>query len=106
MSVAIEPGARRVGQGVFQESFELLMAGIEHKIVDYWRRFGTEVVELGAVGWTPEGRHLCEALGLQRRGVDCQNNPIFTALVKDAVQSQGRLGGLIFRLKERYSKAR
>jgi len=106
MSVAIEPGARRVGQGIYQEGFERLMAGLEDKLMDYWRRFGTRVQEIGAVGWTPEGRQLCESLGLARSGRDPQGNPAYCLQVDGATNRHGRLGGLVFRLKNRYSTSR
>src|SRR5205807_1800 len=64
MSIVIEPGARRMNQGIYQEAFELLLSAVEAKILDYYRLFGTKVIEIGAVGWTVEGRQLCEALGL------------------------------------------
>ena len=103
MSIAIEPSARRVGQGIFQEGFERLMAGLEEKILDYWRRFGTRVREIGATGWTPEGRRICEALGLIHRGSDRQGNPIFSLVVDEAESGKGRLGGLIRRLRDGYT---
>lgn len=103
MSVAIEPGARRISQGIYQEGFERLMSGLEEKAIDYWHRFGTRVQEVGAVGWTPEGRHICEALGLIQQGVDRQGYPTYSISVSDIVQRRCRLGGLLYRLKERYS---
>jgi pimeloyl-ACP methyl ester carboxylesterase len=102
MSIVIEPRARRIDQGIFQEVFELLVSGVEDKILAYWRRFGTRVVKVAATGWTPEGRHICEALGLVECAVDRQGNPIYALTVDDAVPSRGRFGKLISRIKARY----
>ncbi len=102
MSVAVEPGARRVGQGIYQEGFELLLSGVEEKLIEYWRGYGTRVREIGAVGWTPEGRRICEGLGLAARGIDRQANPTYSLAVDEAVKRPGRLGGLVYRLRERY----
>ena len=102
MSIVIEPGARRMNQGIYQEAFELLLSAVEAKILDYYRLFGTKVIEIGAVGWTVEGRQLCEALGLQQYGTDKAGNPTYSLQVTNAVSHRGKLRGLLYRLKKSY----
>jgi hypothetical protein len=102
MSIAIEPGARRLSQGIYQEGFELLFAALERKITEYWINSGTRVVELGAVGWTADGRRMCDMLGLRRRTVDRQGNPTYSLRVDEASRRNKHLGGVLNRLKTRY----
>jgi hypothetical protein len=101
-SIAIEPAARRINQGIFQEASERLIRAAEYKLLRYWQEFGARVVEIVAIGWTAEGRQICETLGLKRRSIDQFGNPVYSLAVDDAVCRRGYLGGLIFRLKERY----
>lgn len=102
MSIATEPGARHPGQGIYQDAFERLLAGVENKVIDYWHRFGSRVVEIGAVGWTPQGRSLCEALKLPIRGKDKHGNPTYCMTVSNAERRRGKFAGLVYRLKQTY----
>ncbi|HYX23696.1 MAG TPA: hypothetical protein VFC23_06040, partial [Thermoanaerobaculia bacterium] len=104
MSIAIEPAARVASEGLFQRSLERLLWAMERKLIDYWRRFGTRIVEVAAVGWTPEGRRLCELLGLREVAKDRHQNPVFRMQVPTGTDSRGRLGHLVERLCQEYEK--
>jgi hypothetical protein len=105
MSIAIDPGARKTGQGIYQEGFERLLAGVEANLVNYWQRFGSRVAEIGAVGWTAEGCQICESLALRKLGTDRQGNPTYALPVVEATRRPGRLGGFLARLNQRYQQA-
>ena len=77
MSIAIIPAARNVSQGLLHLAFERLMNGFIHKLIDYYRNFNIKVSQFLAVGWTKEGRKLCEILGMTMVGKDEFNNPIY-----------------------------
>jgi hypothetical protein len=104
-SIAIEPGARRISQGVFQEAAEYLIRSVEQRLLNYWRDFGARVVEVVAVGWTAEGREMCDTLGLKQRAFDRYGNPVYSLTVDEATYRRGHLGGLIFRLRKQYGGA-
>ena len=82
-----------------------LLDALEGKVAEYWRRFSTRVLEVGAVGWTPEGRQMCEALGLIRRGVDQNEFPVYSLAVNDSKVLKGKLAGLPYRLKMIYQSS-
>jgi hypothetical protein len=106
MSIAIEPSARVASEGVYQRNFERLLWALEHKLINYWHRFGTRVVAVAAVGWTPEGRRLCELLGLSRVAQDHHGNPVFRMELSDGSSSGSRLKNVRERLSRVYAKGR
>jgi len=106
MSIAIEPGARVAADGVFQRTWEMLLWATERKLVDAWRKYGTRVAEVCAVGWTVEGQRICELLGLAHRGADKRGNPIYWATVLGKADPRGRPDSMIKRLRQEYERGR
>jgi pimeloyl-ACP methyl ester carboxylesterase len=104
MCVAIEASARRVGQGVFHEALGLLVNALEDKLLRYYRQFGFRVRTVGAVGWTPEGKKLCELLGMQRTGHEYDGHPTYTVDVTKSTSTKHGLGNLMARLSQAYQQ--
>lgn len=77
MSVAISPGVRRAGDDFFSAPFEKLLYAFVRKLENAITQRNVRIREIVAVAWTPEGRRLCEMLGLEKIGVDPDNHPIF-----------------------------
>lgn len=104
MGLSIEPGARRIAQGIYQEAFERLIASFQGNLRRYYRRFGTQVVAIGSSAWTIEGQRLCESLGLAPRFPDRDGHMSYSMEVNQAMRKPGRLGDLVFKLKQEYQK--
>jgi hypothetical protein len=62
MSIAIHPSSRRLGEGVDQSGLHRLVFGLTHRLEMLARERRILVKRLGAVGWTDEGRRMCELL--------------------------------------------
>lgn len=77
MSVAIDPQARRLSQGVEQAGLHRLMFGLTHFLEELAKDKAVFVRRLGAVGWTPEGQRLCEALGMRAHRSDRFKHPTY-----------------------------
>lgn len=77
MSVAIDPALRRANQGLFQEPFERLASGFVGKLYYYAVNHQIRVTELVSVGWTDQGKKLCEAFGMEQKGYDINDHPIY-----------------------------
>lgn len=77
MSIAIDPRARRIGQGVEQSGLHRLMFGLTHFLEDLAKDRAVFVRRLGAVGWTSEGQRLCEALGMRPHRNDRFEHPTY-----------------------------
>jgi hypothetical protein len=77
MSIVIEPDARRIADGVYQRAFERLLYAVISQLVDFRRNYGVTVAEIAAVAWTPEGKVLCEWLGMELVGRDKKGRPIY-----------------------------
>lgn len=86
MSIAVAAGARRGGDGLFQEGLEKLLHGFTSKLIWHARNNRVRVTELLAVGWTPEGVRLCRMLGMADCGRDPSGYPIFSLRLGEAGQ--------------------
>jgi hypothetical protein len=86
MSIAIEQGARRIGDGIYQRAFERLLFAATNQLVQFRRDYGVVVTEIAAVAWTIEGERLCEFLGMKPVGnSDPDGRPIYQIVLNDAV---------------------
>ena len=106
MSIAIDPGARVAADGVYQRTWEMLLWATERKLVDAWRKYGTRIVEVCAVGWTGEGQRISELLGLVKNRVDRRGHPIYSARLLGPADPGGRPGSMITRLRHEYERGR
>jgi hypothetical protein len=104
MSIAIHPGSRRLAQGLDQSAFHRLLYGLTHRLEELARDRGLFVRRFGAVGWTDEGRRLCEVLGMREHGKDKFNNPTYVLDLTD--NNQPRLHSSIRDLRHTYSSLR
>lgn len=77
MSIAIDPKARRIDQGLEQSGLHRLMFGFTHFLEELARSRAVFVRRMGAVGWTPEGQRLCEALGMRHYKKDRFAHPTY-----------------------------
>jgi len=77
MSIAIDPQARNVNEGLLNMAFERLMNGFINKLIYYYTNSNIKVSQFLAVGWTNEGRRLCKILGMTMIGNDEFGNPIY-----------------------------
>ncbi|HLY62502.1 MAG TPA: hypothetical protein VKV95_17310 [Terriglobia bacterium] len=77
MSVAISRAARNVGEGLYNEALQKLLHGLLDKLIHYANSQGIRLSELVGVGWTPEGRKLCEILGMKKVANDQFGNPVY-----------------------------
>lgn len=77
MSIAIAGKYRRWGDGIFQQAYVQLIAGLLDTLIYYWNHHGVRVTHMMATAWTPEGRRLCGSLGMVEIGRDKFNDPIF-----------------------------
>ena len=77
MSIAIHPDARNASQGLFQEAFEKLLWGFFDKLIWYAIDCRIRVTELLAVGWTDQGKSLCEWFRMKKVAVDPFGNPVY-----------------------------
>jgi hypothetical protein len=64
-SIAIARHARSPCFGTRQPPFEHLLLGLTEKLIRYALGGGSRVTEFIAVGWTVQGRKLCEDLGME-----------------------------------------
>jgi hypothetical protein len=77
MSIAIAPELHRTGQGLFQPAFEQLLNGFVDKLIYYAQTQAVRVSELVSIGWTLQGKKLCQMFGMQEIGKDKFDNPVF-----------------------------
>jgi hypothetical protein len=68
MSIAISEKYRRWGDGIFQQAYFHLQAGLLEKLMHYGRYHGVRVTHLLATTWTEEGRKICESFGMRDVG--------------------------------------
>jgi hypothetical protein len=68
---------RRASQGLFQEPFERLVNGFFGKLYYYAVNHRIIVTELVSVGWTDQGKKLCEAFGMDQTGNDKDGHPVY-----------------------------
>jgi hypothetical protein len=77
MSIATDPEVRHLGSALYQEAFYKLVNGFFGKLIDYAEK-GIIVSEFLAIGWTIEGRTLCERiLGMNIHAHDMFGHPIY-----------------------------
>ncbi len=78
MSIVIDPVARNVRDGAFQGAFEHLMQAAINQLIDLVRECQIRVTKIAAVGWTSEGKRLCELFGMTESAAqDQQGRPIY-----------------------------
>jgi hypothetical protein len=77
MSIALSPEVRQTNQGLFQAHFELLFCGFIRKLRRYATHFNTKVTEFVSVGWTAEGKALCESLGMKQVSMYRSKYPVY-----------------------------
>ena len=96
MSVAISRAARNIGQGLFNEAFQKLINGLLDKLIHYAESQNVRLSEVVGVGWTTEGRKLCEMLGMKEIAKDPFGNPVYWAefTVKNMRSKERILPGL------------
>jgi len=102
MAVAVDPEARSVDQGLLNEPLERMTCGFIRRLEELARERDVTVKEVAAVGWTAEGRRLCELLGMQRQRKDSYGNDVFYIdLTKELNGRRGLCDGFA-RLRELY----
>jgi pimeloyl-ACP methyl ester carboxylesterase len=89
MSIAILPSARLVSQGILHSALEKLTNGFVNKMINYYKTHNIRIKRILAVGWTSEGRKLCQLLGMHRVGTDKFDNPIYFLEFNDLSCSGG-----------------
>jgi ferredoxin len=78
LSIAIDPGHRDIGEGVLCSEAYRLLAGLCAKIEYLAVHRGVRVRQVGAVGWTEEGRRICEnIIGMKKVAHDKYGHPIY-----------------------------
>ncbi|MBI3300930.1 MAG: alpha/beta hydrolase [Deltaproteobacteria bacterium] len=77
MSIVLSPAVRRARLGLFNEAFEKLINGFIDKLIRYEKNENIRVREVVAVGWTLEGRKLCELIGMKQVAQDTFTNPVY-----------------------------
>jgi hypothetical protein len=77
MSIAIAEKHRRWGDGIFQQAYVQLLAGFLDKLTHYGKHHGIRVTHFLATAWTPEGRRICESIGMIEVGKDEFHDSIF-----------------------------
>jgi pimeloyl-ACP methyl ester carboxylesterase len=77
MSIAIMPSARTANEGILYLAFEKLINGFVNKMIYYFINFNIRIRRILAVGWTSEGKRLCQLLNMRHIGNDKFNNPIY-----------------------------
>ena len=77
MSIAIHPDSRRLAEGVDQSALHRLIFGLTHRMEILAREHHILVKRIGAVGWTDEGKRLCELLGMSEHGMDRFLHPAY-----------------------------
>lgn len=82
MSVTIEPGARRMQDGLLQSACERLIYALTQHWENCARLFGCRITEIVAIGWTEEGCGLCNHMGMKQIGTDSLNKPIFSLTLR------------------------
>lgn len=105
MSIAIHPDSRRLGEGVDQFGLHRLIFSLTHRLEMLARERRIFVKRLGAVGWTDEGRRLCELLGMNEHGTDRFKHPAFLLDLSKPLQGK-RPHRLIRDLKRVYAEHR
>lgn len=78
LTIAVNPDARKANEGLIFRALEKLINGFVNKLVHYYLHHNIKVTEFVAVGWTSEGRKLCELLGMKKTGADKYDNPVYT----------------------------
>jgi hypothetical protein len=105
MSIAIAPDARKVNEGLIYLAFEKLMNGYINKLIHYYSTQNIRVTQFLAVGWTTEGRKLCNLLGMTEIGIDkFGNNIYYLDLEKESLLKGGRLLESVKKLIITYNK--
>jgi pimeloyl-ACP methyl ester carboxylesterase len=97
MSIAISKAVRRENDGLFSRPLQKLLNGFVYKLVRYARDHGIVVRRLLAVGWTTQGRKLCEHLGMELTGgTDKHGHPIYELdlLSSDVLKKKHLFAGL------------
>lgn len=89
LSIAILPSARSISQGILHLALEKLLNGFVNKMIDYYVTRNIKIKRILAVGWTSEGRRLCELYGMHCVGKDKYDNPIFYLEFNDPSRSTG-----------------
>jgi hypothetical protein len=105
MSIAIHPDSRRLAQGPNQSAFHRLLFGLTHRLECLARENQIFVNRLGAVGWTDEGKRLCEIIGMNMYRTDPFNHPTYLLDLRQAKENS-RSHRLIKELLEVYLKCR
>lgn len=62
LSIAVDPGARKLGDGIAASPVRRLLLGFCAKLEFLARHYRLRIEEIGAVGWTDEGRRICESI--------------------------------------------
>jgi pimeloyl-ACP methyl ester carboxylesterase len=78
MSVGISAGVRRAGEDLYSVPFEKLLYAFINKLENVIASKNVRIREIVAVGWTAEGKQLCELLGMgDPIGFDQDQHPIY-----------------------------
>jgi hypothetical protein len=96
MSIAISPGARSTQPGLHNPPLDRLLGGFLDKLAYYATHHRISVSEFVAVGWTDEGKRLCQILRMENVGQDRYGHPVFKGSLRtrSAKQAPPFPGGL------------
>jgi hypothetical protein len=101
----IDPALRHASQGLFQEPFERLVNGFVNKFYHYAVNHEIRVTEMVSVGWTDQGKKLCEAFGMTQIGADLDGHPIYWVdLASGGPKSRGSMPGMFWKLLSLYDR--
>jgi hypothetical protein len=104
MSIAIAPELHKTGKGLFQPAFELLLNGFVEKLIYYAQMQRVRVSELVSVGWTPQGKKLCQMFGMREVAKDKFGNPVFWVDLTKSLMEKRHSYPALRRLAQVYSQ--
>ncbi len=91
LSIAVDPTAKEASLGLLNREVHALLDGFFQK----WKRYAKEVririKDVVAVGWTPQGRRICnDILGMSKSGSDEFGHPIYYLAIEPALMRKAR----------------
>ncbi|HEX8191582.1 MAG TPA: hypothetical protein VF552_01650 [Allosphingosinicella sp.] len=103
MSIAILPEHRIHGEGLMDQAYVRLTAGLEQKLLHY-ARLGVRVKSLLAITWTAQGEKICRHIGMDQIGRDASGHNIYELELAPLIDRPGRLHASLAKLLNQYRK--
>lgn len=105
MSIAEQKGGQ-FNCGLYPEPLERLINAVLSKLYFYAFQFRFVASEILAVGWTPQGRRLCQIFGMIEVARDNRGRPVYRLLIADAMASNAKVHSGVKKLALLYRKRR